>query len=64
MLPHRIATMGLCMSTNNEDVEQKKRSQAIDRKLEEDSRRLRRECKILLLGTTARSGALIAVCTF
>ena len=38
------------MSTNNEDVEQKKRSQAIDRKLEEDSRRLRRECKILLLG--------------
>ena len=42
--------MGICMSTNNEDVEQKKRSQAIDRKLEEDSRRLRRECKILLLG--------------
>jgi hypothetical protein len=44
------ATMGICMSTNNDDVEQKKRSQAIDRKLEEDSRRLRRECKILLLG--------------
>jgi guanine nucleotide-binding protein subunit alpha len=42
--------MGICMSTNNEDMEQKKRSQAIDRKLEEDSRRLRRECKILLLG--------------
>jgi guanine nucleotide-binding protein subunit alpha len=42
--------MGICMSTNNEDVEQKKRSQAIDRKLEEDSKRLRRECKILLLG--------------
>jgi hypothetical protein len=42
--------MGICMSTNNDDVEQKKRSQAIDRKLEEDSRRLRRECKILLLG--------------
>ena len=38
------------MSTSNDDVEQKKRSQAIDRKLEEDSRRLRRECKILLLG--------------
>lgn len=39
------------MSTNNnKDVEQKKRSQAIDRKLEEDSKRLRRECKILLLG--------------
>ncbi|KAI1509246.1 guanine nucleotide-binding protein alpha-3 protein [Pyrenophora tritici-repentis] len=43
--------MGICMSTNNDDVEQKKRSQAIDRKLEEDSRRLRRECKILLLGS-------------
>jgi len=42
--------MGICMSSNNDDVEQKKRSQAIDRKLEEDSRRLRRECKILLLG--------------
>lgn len=39
------------MSSNNDDLEQKKRSQAIDRKLEEDSRRLRRECKILLLGT-------------
>jgi hypothetical protein len=44
------ASMGICMSTSNDDVEQKKRSQAIDRKLEEDSRRLRRECKILLLG--------------
>ncbi|KAH3911586.1 hypothetical protein HBI56_163170 [Parastagonospora nodorum] len=43
--------MGICMSTSNDDVEQKKRSQAIDRKLEEDSRRLRRECKILLLGS-------------
>lgn len=41
----------MCMSTNNDDLEQKKRSQAIDRKIEEDSRRLRRECKILLLGT-------------
>ncbi len=43
--------MGACLSRNSEDVEGKKRSQAIDRKLEEDSRRLRRECKILLLGT-------------
>jgi guanine nucleotide-binding protein G(i) subunit alpha len=42
--------MGVCMSTNTEETEQKKRSQMIDRKLEEDSRRLRRECKILLLG--------------
>lgn len=49
--------MGICMSSSPEDGEQKKRSQAIDRKLEEDSRRLRRECKILLLGT------LPSVCT-
>jgi len=45
--------MGACGSkeaSGGEDVEQKKRSQAIDRKLEEDSKRLRRECKILLLG--------------
>ncbi|PYI32360.1 guanine nucleotide-binding protein subunit alpha gpaB [Aspergillus aculeatinus CBS 121060] len=44
--------MGSCMSSEaTGDVEQKRRSQAIDRKLEEDSRRLRRECKILLLGS-------------
>ncbi|KIN08447.1 hypothetical protein OIDMADRAFT_109991 [Oidiodendron maius Zn] len=43
--------MGVCMSTNTDDAELKKRSQAIDRSLEEDSRRLRRECKILLLGS-------------
>ncbi|KAH8804782.1 G protein alpha subunit [Xylogone sp. PMI_703] len=43
--------MGSCMSSNQEDVEQKKRSQMIDRKLEEDSKKLRRECKILLLGS-------------
>ena len=33
-----------------EEAEQKKKSQAIDKILEEDSRRLRKECKILLLG--------------
>lgn len=43
--------MGACMSSNTEELEMKKRSQMIDKKLEEDSRRLRRECKILLLGT-------------
>lgn len=42
--------MGACMSSNKEDEEQKKHSQAIDRVLDEDSKRLRRECKILLLG--------------
>jgi guanine nucleotide-binding protein G(i) subunit alpha len=46
--------MGACMSSNADDLEQKKRSQQIDRKLEEDSRRLRRECKILLLGMLYR----------
>ncbi|PQE31295.1 guanine nucleotide-binding alpha-3 subunit protein [Rutstroemia sp. NJR-2017a WRK4] len=43
--------MGACMSSNSEDGDQKKRSQMIDKKLEEDSKRLRRECKILLLGS-------------
>jgi len=43
--------MGGCMSTNGEEADQKKRSQKIDRDLEEDSKRLRRECKILLLGS-------------
>ncbi|KUI68175.1 Guanine nucleotide-binding protein alpha-3 subunit [Cytospora mali] len=43
--------MGSCMSKNSEELEQKKRSQKIDKDLEEDSKRLRRECKILLLGS-------------
>jgi hypothetical protein len=42
--------MGACMSSSNDEVEQKKKSQAIDKQLEEDSKRLRKECKILLLG--------------
>lgn len=54
--------MGACGSTEAgvEDTEQKKRSQAIDRKLEEDSKRLRRECKILLLGMQARRMLLLS----
>ncbi|KKA28924.1 hypothetical protein TD95_002484 [Thielaviopsis punctulata] len=44
--------MGNCLSSNNsEEAEQKKRSQAIDKQLEEDNKRLRRECKVLLLGS-------------
>ncbi|KAK2589744.1 Guanine nucleotide-binding protein alpha-2 subunit [Conoideocrella luteorostrata] len=43
--------MGGCMSSNSEEADQKKKSQAIDRVIEEDSRRLRKECKILLLGS-------------
>ena len=43
--------MGACQSQqDSEEEEKKKRSRAIDAKLEEDSRRLRKECKILLLG--------------
>lgn len=42
--------MGNCMSSDSEEVEQKKKSQAIDKVIEEDSKRLRKECKILLLG--------------
>lgn len=43
--------MGACMSSGGYDEgDQKKRSQMIDRGLEEDSKKLRRECKILLLG--------------
>jgi guanine nucleotide-binding protein G(i) subunit alpha len=47
--------MGACMSSSSEEAEQKKRSQKIDKDLEEDSKRLRRECKILLLGMSDRS---------
>lgn len=42
--------MGNCGSAPTEDGEAKKRSQAIDKVLEEDQKKLRRECKILLLG--------------
>lgn len=56
-----VLKMGSCFSSESAgDAEQKKRSQAIDRKLEEDSRRLRRECKILLLGRPLLSLALAA----
>lgn len=42
--------MGICMSSNSDDLEQKKRSEQIDGELKKDAARLRRECKILLLG--------------
>ncbi|KAF9186285.1 Guanine nucleotide-binding protein alpha-2 subunit [Haplosporangium sp. Z 767] len=41
--------MGMCLSA--EEKEQKEISQTIDRGLEEDNRRLKKECKILLLGS-------------
>ncbi|KAF3918596.1 hypothetical protein AA313_de0202380 [Arthrobotrys entomopaga] len=44
--------MGGCMSREaSDEMEQRKKSQAIDREIMDDSRRLRRECKILLLGS-------------
>lgn len=51
-----MVNMGACMSTNGEETEMKKRSQKIDKDLEEDSKRLRRECKILLLGMSLQCG--------
>lgn len=46
--------MGSCFSSESTaDAEQKKRSQMIDKTLEEDSKRLKRECKILLLGLSS-----------
>lgn len=41
--------MGVCLSA--EERAEREKSQRIDRELEEDSKRLRRECKILLLGS-------------
>ncbi|KAF1737715.1 hypothetical protein BB8028_0002g03340 [Beauveria bassiana] len=43
--------MGNCLSSTSEEAEKKKKSQAIDRIIEEDSKRLKKECKILLLGS-------------
>lgn len=43
--------MGACQSIQDGDEEEKKkRSRQIDAKLLEDERKLRKECKILLLG--------------
>jgi len=47
-----MLAMGSCMSTSGEESDQRKRSNKIDKELEEDSKRLRKECKILLLGTS------------
>ena len=51
--------MGACQSIQDgEEEEKRKRSRAIDAKLEEDSRRLRKECKILLLGMSHQMAML------
>lgn len=53
--------MGLCMSASSEEAEMKKVSQKIDKELEEDSKRLRRECKILLLGKLSAIRLFVAL---
>lgn len=52
---NKVSTKQQTPAMSREEIQAKRRSQAIDRTLEEDSRRLRRECKVLLLGT-AESG--------
>lgn len=42
------------MSSNSDEVEQKKTNQAIDKMIEEDKKRLRKEIKLLLLGVYSR----------
>jgi guanine nucleotide-binding protein subunit alpha len=44
--------MGNCASSSQE-ADGKARSDMIDRQIEEDSKRYKRECKILLLGAYA-----------
>ncbi|KAF8457594.1 guanine nucleotide binding protein, alpha subunit [Kalaharituber pfeilii] len=43
--------MGACFSSGGDDGEARKRTLQIDKELENDARRLKRECKILLLGS-------------
>lgn len=43
--------MGSCVSTDTCDPEEKVRSDAIDKQLEEYHKKYKRECKILLLGS-------------
>jgi guanine nucleotide-binding protein subunit alpha len=52
----KVTTTQQTRATIREDPQSKKRSQAIDRKLEEDKRRLQRDCKVLVLGGSAQSG--------
>lgn len=49
--------MGVCFSSEGDDSEARKRTALIDKGIEEDSRRMRRECKILLLGMGEQGSA-------
>jgi guanine nucleotide-binding protein G(i) subunit alpha len=52
-----VSNMGGCFSSPRpEDATARQRTQEIDKKLEEDYRRLRKEVKILLLGILCYSG--------
>lgn len=56
--------MGACQSSQDgEEEEKKKRSRLIDARLLEDERRLRKECKILLLGTAPRQRPVVVLYT-
>jgi hypothetical protein len=44
--------MGICLSA--EQRESRQRSHEIDKQLEEDNKRLKQECKLLLLGMTKK----------
>lgn len=50
--------MGACLSSSHEEKGAKERSVAIDRQIEEDSRKFKKECKILLLGESSERDAL------
>lgn len=55
--------MGACLSQEDSaEMKKKKRSRAIDATLEEDNKRLKRECKILLLGRTESLGVGRMIC--
>ena len=43
----------LCSKHNDEEKEAAQRSAQIDRQIEQDGKKLKRECKILLLGMSA-----------
>ncbi|RHZ80365.1 hypothetical protein Glove_137g33 [Diversispora epigaea] len=49
LLKHIVCIMGLCLSA--EEKESRLRSYQIDKQIEEDSKRFKKECKILLLGS-------------
>ena len=54
--------MGNCVSSQDREAQQ--RSQEIDKQIEEDSRRFKKECKILLLGAYSVFSRRLLFCAF